>query len=43
MGARIEDTGNATSQWIRLADKGGKGFAESFPLASVYDHTSLEV
>ena len=41
-GTKIEDTGNATSQWIRLADKGGKGFAESFPLASVYDHTNLK-
>jgi flagellin-like hook-associated protein FlgL len=42
MGARIEDTGQSTSLFIRLADKGGKGFAESFPLASQYDHTSLK-
>ena len=30
MGTKIEDTGSATSQFIRLADKGGKGFAEVF-------------
>ena len=41
-GTKIEDTGGSTSQWIRLADKGGKGFAESFPLASQYDHTNLK-
>jgi len=41
-GARIEDTGSATSSFIRLADKGGKGFAESFPMASQYDHTSMK-
>ena len=32
----------ATSQWIRLADKGGKGFAESAPLSPDYDHTTLK-
>jgi flagellin-like hook-associated protein FlgL len=42
MGARIEDTGSANSLFIRLADKSGKGFAESFPHASQYDHTSLK-
>ena len=42
MGARIEDTGSATSLFIRLADKGGKGFSESFPFASQYDHTSMK-
>lgn len=41
-GAKIEDTGGATSQWIRVADKGGKGFAESAPLSPDYDHTSLK-
>ena len=41
-GTKIEDTGGSTSQWIRLADKGGKGFAESFPLAPEYDHTNLK-
>lgn len=41
-GTKIEDTGGSTSQWIRLADKGGKGFAESFPLAAEYDHTNLK-
>jgi flagellin-like hook-associated protein FlgL len=42
MGARIEDTGSATSLFIRLADKGGKGFAEAFPHSSQYDHTSMK-
>ena len=41
-GTKIEDTGGSTSQWIRLADKGGKGFAESFPLAAQYDHTNMK-
>ena len=39
-GIRIEDTGGANSTFIRLADKGGKGFAESFPLAGEYSHTN---
>ena len=42
MGARIEDTGSATSLFIRLADKGGKGFAEAFSTLSQYDHTSMK-
>jgi flagellin-like hook-associated protein FlgL len=41
-GAKIEDTGGATSQWIRLADAAGNGFAESFPLSPSYDHTSMK-
>jgi flagellin-like hook-associated protein FlgL len=41
-GARIEDTGSAVSAFIRLADKGGKGFPESFPLSPQYDHTSMK-
>jgi flagellin-like hook-associated protein FlgL len=41
-GAKIEDTGGATSQWIRLADEGGKGFAEAYPLTAQYDHTSVK-
>ena len=41
-GIRIEDTGGANSTFIRLADKGGKGFAEAFPLASEYNHTNTK-
>ena len=41
-GTKIEDTGGATSQWIRLADEGGNGFAESYPLSPGYDHTSMK-
>ena len=41
-GTKIEDTGGSTSQWIRLADAAGNGFAESFPLASEYDHTTIK-
>jgi len=41
-GIRIEDTGGANSSFIRLADKGGKGFAEAFPLAGEYSHTNTK-
>ena len=41
-GIRIEDTGGANSTFIRLADKGGKGFAEAFPLAGEYSHTNTK-
>ena len=41
-GTKIEDTGGSTSQWIRLADEGGNGFAESYPLSPSYDHTSIK-
>ena len=41
-GAKIQDTGGATSLWIRLADEDGKGFAEAYPQAPLYDHTSLK-
>ena len=41
-GAKIEDTGAASSQWIRLADKGGIGFAEAFPEAEEYNHSNIK-
>ena len=41
-GAKIQDTGGATSLWIRLADEDGKGFAEGYPMAPEYDHTNLK-
>ena len=41
-GTKIEDTGGSTSQWIRLADEGGNGFAESYPLSPQYDHTNMK-
>ncbi len=41
-GTKIEDTGASTSQWIRLADESGNGFAESYPLSPDYDHTSMK-
>ncbi len=41
-GTKIEDTGGSTSQWIRLADESGNGFAESYPLSPLYDHTSMK-
>ena len=41
-GTKIEDTGGSTSQWIRLADAAGNGFAEAYPLSPIYDHTSLK-
>jgi flagellin-like hook-associated protein FlgL len=39
-GTKIEDSYEANSKWIRLADKTGKGFAESYPDASVYSEFS---
>ena len=41
-GSSIQDTGNKHSLWIRLADREGGGFAESYPNAPVYDHTNLK-
>jgi flagellin-like hook-associated protein FlgL len=41
-GAKIQDTGGATSLWIRLADEDGKGFAEAYPMSPEYDHTNLK-
>jgi len=41
-GARIEDSGTPSSNWIRVADKSGKGFAEAYTSAPRYDHTSLK-
>jgi len=39
-GVDIEDTRKPTTKWIRIADESGSGFAESYPDASIYDHTS---
>ena len=46
-GSLIEDTGNDVdrgihSQWIRVADLDGKGFAEAYPNAPLYDHNNLK-
>ncbi|SVC17042.1 uncharacterized protein METZ01_LOCUS269896, partial [marine metagenome] len=41
-GTKITDTSKATSNWIRLADKGGQGFAEAFPSAADYDSTTTK-
>ncbi len=41
-GAKIVDTQNVNSNWIRIADKYGQGFAESYPNAPTYDHTNLK-
>ena len=41
-GTSIKDTAKATSNWIRLADKTGKGFAEAFPGAADYDSTTTK-
>ena len=41
-GTTIEDSGKATSKWIRLADKGGKGFAEAFPQSEEYNHSNIK-
>ena len=41
-GTKILDTAKATSNWIRIADKGGQGFAEAFPSAADYDSTTTK-
>ena len=41
-GTSITDTAKASSNWIRLADKGGEGFAEAFPGAPDYDSTTTQ-
>jgi flagellin-like hook-associated protein FlgL len=46
-GSLIEDTGGDAvrgihSQWIRVADLDGKGFAEAYPNAPLYDHNNLK-
>jgi hypothetical protein len=41
-GAKVEDTKGVKSNWVRIADKSGKGFAEAYPDSPLYDHTSLK-
>lgn len=41
-GAKVEDTNSVKSNWVRIADKSGKGFAEAYPDSPFYDHTSLK-
>ena len=41
-GAKIEDTQDALSNWIRIADVNGKGFSEAYPSAPEYDHNNLK-
>jgi flagellin-like hook-associated protein FlgL len=41
-GAKVEDTSDVNSNWIRIADKAGKGFSEAYPDAEIYDHNSLK-
>jgi flagellin-like hook-associated protein FlgL len=41
-GTSITDTAKATSNWIRLADRGGQGFAEAFPSAADYDSSTTK-
>lgn len=41
-GVAIEDTASPTSQWIRIADAQGKGFAEAYPTASAFNPDSIK-
>ena len=41
-GTTITDTAKGTSNWIRIADKTGSGFAEAFPGAADYDSTTTK-
>ena len=41
-GSLVQDTGTPTSQWIRIADAEGKGFAEAYPMSSYYDADTIK-
>ena len=41
-GTAINDTYDSLSSWIRIADKGGEGFAESFPTAGEYSQYNTQ-
>ncbi len=40
-GMKIEDTGDMTSSWIRIADGSGNGFSEAYPDSPTYDMNNL--
>ena len=41
-GVKIADTASPTTQWIRIADAKGKGFAEAYPSSPEFDPYSLK-
>ena len=41
-GVKIADTASPTTQWIRLADSQGNGFAEAYPSSPEFDPYSLK-
>ena len=41
-GVKIEDTASPTTQWIRIADAQGKGFAEAYPSAAEFNPDSIK-
>ena len=41
-GTAINDSYDSLSKWIRIADKGGDGFAESFPTAGEYSQYNTQ-
>jgi len=41
-GSKIEDTASPTSQWIRISDSQGNGFAEAYPDSPEYDPYSIK-
>ncbi len=41
-GAKIEDTSDVLSNWIRVADVSGNGFSEAYPDAQLYNHNNLK-
>ena len=41
-GVKIEDTSSPTSQWIRIADSQGNGFAEAYSDASEFNPDSIK-
>ena len=41
-GTPVVDSESPKSNWIRIADKAGAGFAEAYPDSPFYDHTNLK-
>ena len=41
-GAKIIDSSDVFSSWVRVADVNGQGFAEAYPDAPLYNHNNLK-
>ncbi len=41
-GAKVEDSQDSSSNWIRIADRTGKGFSEIYPAVPEFDQNNLK-